>query len=202
MSANVKHYENIYELWYEWLATTDPRKWNKSMKHSLGNCKEEFPKWWEERKHCFLPAIDVETLWVVKTDEEFQFFNRNGYPVIAINEYSPTSAILKELRKVLSRLETAHAVGRPEFQDNGDVYTLHQRPDLPTIQALSKMLSVYKEWASGTRPLWKIGEKLGLNPSSKSEEPNRAMSATVSRYIKWSNTLRDNIVKGVFPKYR
>jgi len=205
MNQKIKQYEDIYELWYEWLKTTDPKDWTQLMRDTLLPLGEKFDEWWEECSHHFLPAIETEAMWKLENAEEAAWYLKEGYPVIAINDYSPADHVIREVRKMLQSLATARSRGRPAYTDDGDLFDLHQRPDAPTLQALSKMLAVYKEWKAGTRPMWALGEKLGLNPSSQSEEPKRAMTATVSRYLKWSDTLRKNIVKGhrkQFPKYK
>lgn len=187
------------------------------MRDALLPLGEKFDEWWEACSHHFLPAIETEAMWKLENAEEAAWYLKEGYPVIAINDYSPANHVIREVRKLLQSLETARSVGRPAYTDDGDLFDLYQRPDAPTLQALSKMLAVYKEWKEhlvpGKKPgtwttdiaYWEIGEKLGLNPSSQSEEPKRAMTATVSRYLKWSDNLRKNIVKGhkkQFPKYK
>lgn len=206
MAEEVKDYENVYELWYEWLKTTDSKDWSQLMKDTLVNCDEDFPEWWEECKQFFLPALDLTPLWVIKDENDYQLHHEAGDPegelIVALNVYAPKLQLIRAFQKLLIE-KLPGKVGRPKHDDSAaDVFELCRRPDAPTIRSLNIMLKVYKEWLVNPKPLWKIGEKLKLNPSSQSEAPERAMTATVSRYLRWAKTLRKNIIKGQFPKYK
>lgn len=217
MVSNVNT-ENIYELWYLWLKTTEPETWTPLMRETLLDCAEPFDEWWEECKEFFLPAMDTTPLWVIENEHNYADHHDESdlenELIIRLNVGLPANTLLRAVKKLLDERNLTFPVGRPKFDDSAaDIFELYRRPDAPTIRALCTMLNVYTEWSKeqekkdrGERPdpMWKIGKRLGLLEDSQSDEPERTMTATVSRYLKWAKVLRKNIIKGSkhFPKYK
>jgi hypothetical protein len=210
--------DNIYELWYLWLKTTNPKTWTPLMRETLIDCEEPFDQWWKECKDYFLPAMETTPLWVIRDEDDYEKHHDESdlenELIIRLNVGLPASTLLKAVKKILDERNMTFPVGRPTFDDSAaDIFELYRRPDAPTTRALCTMLSVYQAWTTEQEkkkrgekpdPMWKIGLRLGLLEGSQSDEPERTMTATVSRYLKWAKTLRKNIVKGSkhFPKYK
>ena len=224
MRRNVKHFENVYELWYEWLKTIDPSQWAESAKDTLVDCEMPFEQWWEECKQYFLPAFDLTPLWVINNEDDYRLFHDSSDPegelIVAFNVYMPTSAIIKAVRKLLNERDLTHRVGRPTYDDSGaDLFSLDRRPDEPTIRTLNTMLRIYKAWISEQKkpkkeqqPLWAIGIQERVNfaqiPAADDSakiisDKRKVLTATVSRYLKWAKTLRANLMaSNTFPRYK
>jgi len=219
--------ENIYELWYLWLDTTDPMTWTPFMQEGLVDCKVPFDEWWEDCKHYFLPACDTTPLWVINNEHDYANHHEEGDPenelIIALNVGLPAKTLLNAVKKLLDERGLTFPVGKPKFDDSAaDVFELYKRPDGPTIQVLNKMLNVYNQWCieqqkkkrgEKYKALWEIGvdQKVNLEQVPQDGDTKktqgmkrRILTATVSRYLKWSDTLRKNIILGSkhFPKYR
>ena len=224
MSRNVKHFENVYELWYEWLKTIHPSQWAESAKDTLVNCEMPFEQWWEAHKQFFLPVYDLTSLWVIEDEEDYKIFHDSRDPegelIVAFNTGMPTNTIVKAVRKLLNERNLTHRVGRPEFDDSGaDLFSLDRRPDEPTIRTLNTMLRIYKAWLSEKekpkseqKPLWAIGiqEKVNLSQipadgdtAKTISDKRKVLTATVSRYLRWAITLRENLMAdNTFPRYK
>jgi hypothetical protein len=224
MSRNVKHFENVYELWYEWLKTIDPSQWAESAKDTLVDCEMPFEQWWEECKHYFLPAFDLTSLWVIENEDDYKLFHDSSDPegelIVAFNVYMPTNAIVRAVRKLLNERSLTHRVGRPRFDDSGaDVFSLDRRPDEPTIRTLNTMLRIYKAWLSERekpkseqQPLWAIGiqERVILSQipaagdtAKTVSDKRKVLTASVSRYLRWAKTLQRHLMENnTFPRYK
>jgi hypothetical protein len=224
MRRNVKHFENIYELWYEWLKTIDPSQWAESAKDTLVDCEMPFAQWWEAHKQFFLPFYDLTSLWVIENEDDYKIFHDSrdteGELIVAFNTAMPTSAIIKAVRKLLNERDLTHRVGRPAFDDSGaDLFELDRRPDEPTIRTLNTMFRIYKAWLSEKekpknqqQPLWAIGvqERVVLSQipaegdtAKTISDKRKVLTATVSRYLRWAKTLRGNLMdNNTFPRYK
>lgn len=215
MNQKVKT-ENIYELWYLWLKETEPKDWTPWMQEALQNCEQEFEQWWEDRKQYFLPSLNSEPLWVIENEEDYKVYHEPGEPegelIVAFNVYMPKQHLIKAFQKLLAERLPGER-GRPAFNDSdAELFELYRRPDGPTIRALNMMLNVYKARKEDKeKPMWAIGLECGVNLSAIPTETDtkktvsdkrKNLTAAVSRYLKWSETLRTNLVLGEFPKYK
>jgi len=198
----------IFELWYEFLRRTSYNKWSDRVKASFEKFDDPpipFNEWWELHKELFLPYMERFYLKEIDNVEEYQYWHERDalQLVVMVNLENPKSGIVKAFEELLSTKMSVKA-GRPNPNDQQDrwcEFPLNGKVDAPTIKVLETILKVYDLYKGEDLTLNEIGLKLKLNPSSQSEEPARAMTATVARYLRWSEQLKENVANGVFPMY-
>lgn len=212
------NFEDIHELWYEWLKTTDKKHWTGATKADdklvwsdrvrdwFGDCSMPFEVWRAEHlenfedhkkeRFCFQVIKDEDGYrrWSDKSDPE-------GEMVLFVNMRNPKLELMRAFRQLLKDRHPGSR-GKPEHDDWRE-FPLAMRPEKRIIHVLNRMLDVYILRTNTNLTLWEIGEQLNLNPNKKSDEvPKRVLTAIVSRDMKCARTLRKNIVLGKFPVYK
>ena len=211
---------DIYQLWYEWLWTTDPKDWSEDVRDSFGDCYQPFTDWWPAHKHLFLPAFDPFNIYVVKDEADYRSYVDGSNPdqlVVLFNLTMPRRSLIRALTDLLKERHSGER-GKPAHDDCGDVYQLARPANRPTILLLNDMLTAYRRWENEKpRPKqytigfdlklgdgdttseckWKKGHKGADSPEGF--DSKRVMTATVSRYLKWAKIVRANVMIGIFP---
>lgn len=219
-----------YRLWFEFLKLSDRKKWSDAVAHDFGDVSCEFEEWWPEHSYLFR-QMEHFTVEEVITDHDFQVYKDDGSMpeapaviILAVNLYEPKAALRSAFEEILTKHHQGSA-GRPKFDDWGDIYAFHSRPD---TDMLNKILAVYRVYsadqqkpAKARMKLWQIEEvvsettplidktstKTTYNWIAKDidasiiEKRRRSQLTTVKKYLHYAEEIFENVVVGKFPVY-
>lgn len=217
---------NINRLLYEWLKRTDRNEWSSALR--LTDTDVPFEQWWEENEEDL--TDHKKSQWCFEEIRSAKEYEQHTYPdderelCVFINMWNTKEALIEGFKQLLKERHPG-TVGRPKFEAYSEFEWCEVSGEL-TVRTLEIMLTVYdlrqrKVWIDGsektkghwryTYKLWQIGEILNMNPNQITlpDDPPKVlvskkavMNATVSRYVRWAETLKTNLCLGRFPKYK
>lgn len=202
---------DIHRLLYEWLNRTDRDQWSEAL--WLTEPDMPFEQWWKENEEGLTNLADDD--WCFQQVTSVDDYERNKWGddepelCVFVNMYNTKEALIEGFKQLLKE-KHAGKVGRPKPRIYSDFEWCEVSGEL-TMRTLEIMLTVYDLRQKTSLKLWQIGEMLNMNPSQITlpDDPHKVlvakksvMNATVSRYLKWADTLKKNLCAGRFPRYK
>lgn len=199
-----------YKLWFEYVRRSIPANWTQEVVDVFGDVwASDFDDWWEVRSKYFLPPEPVPLVVIEDLADYMRWepgaFDELKEVVVMCNLDVPKRTLMQAFEKLLDELHE-RKMGRPVFNDWGDLFKLDARPD---THALQVRLDVFDARAEGLSYV-KIADTLNLIDRKtvlwKLDTPKdlaaqkAVKQSTVSRYLKEAEALIRNVEAGVFPK--
>lgn len=199
-----------YKLWFEYVRRSNPANWTQEVIDVFGDVwASDFDDWWEVRSEYFLPPEPVPLVVIEDLADYMRWepgaFDELKEVVVMCNLDVPKRTLMQAFEKLLDELHE-RKMGRPSFNDWGDLFKLDARPD---THALQVRLDVFDARLKGLSyveiadTLNLIDRKTGLwkLDTPKDLAAQKAVKqSTVSRYLKEAEALIRNVEAGVFPK--
>lgn len=199
-----------YKLWFEYVRRSNPANWTQKVIDVFGDvwAASDFDEWWELRSEYFLPPEPVPLVVIEDHDDYVRWapgtFDDLKEVVVLCNLDVPKRTLMLAFEELLDELHE-RKMGRPSFNDWGDLFKLESRPD---TNALQVRLNVFDEQAKKldyvqiADTLKLIDRKTDLWKRSTPKDllaQKAVKQSTVSRYLKDFGALIKNVELGIFP---
>lgn len=201
-----------YRLWFEYVRRSNPANWTQKVVDVFGDVwASEFDEWWDDRSEYFLPPEPVPLVVIEDLADYMRWepgtFDELKEVVVMCNLDVPKRALMQAFEKLLDELHE-RKMGRPAFNDWGDLFKLEARPDTHALQvrldvfdARSKGLN-YVEIADALNLIDRKTDLWKMNTPKDLAAQKAVKQSTVSRYLKEVASLIEHVEAGVFPKYK
>lgn len=201
-----------YKLWYEYARRSNRANWSEKLADDFGDAWNlSFDEWWEKQSEYFLPPPPVPLVVIEDLADYMRWepgaFDELKEVVVMCNLDVPKRTLMMAFEKLLDELHE-RKMGRPSFNDWGDLFKLNARPDTHALQVRLDVFDArLKGWSyvkiadtlnliDRKTDLWKLDTPKDLAAQKAVKQ------STVSRYLKEAEALIRNVEAGVFPRHK
>lgn len=200
--------KSAYYYWYLFMQLIEDYRRGHPLWKDFGDVRMPFWEWWVAHGEDLFATGQKYGVLELVTNGDIQQARSEGAYLLRIDPDCTRDYINLMFRDFLDEKGISKGAGRKQHKDEVKLarYPFYQRPD---IDSLKKSLDAWKLRHQHPRPtLYNIGLQLGLCPDhiiEGKDDLNKAsklnvMNATVSRYLRWAENIKQNVAKGIFPK--
>jgi hypothetical protein len=171
----------------------------------------DFDEWWDDRSGYFLPP-ELVPLAVIEDLADYMRWEPGAFDelkevVVICNLDVPKRALMQAFEELLDELHE-RKLGRPAFDDWGDVFKLDARPDTHALQVRLDVFDArlkglnYVEIADTLKLIDRKTDLWKMNTPKDLAAQKAVKQSTVSRYLKEAAALIEYVEAGVFPRYK
>jgi hypothetical protein len=201
-------YVNQYRIWYRCLKLSRPSRWTNDVKDRFLPVQHAatFEEWlqglleeFKQQEHYY--AIPLEDMSDFEHHKE-HVWQEDGL-VVLLNLNEPKTALLAAVKELLDQRHPGKP-GRPPFEDWAET-AMKGRVNVTAARFALDVWELKNQKQTPKLKLWEIAKKLKINREAipKHGEPDHlqkaVLSAQVSRYYKFADTLIKGVEKGIFP---
>ena len=194
---------DIHELWYDWLKTTDEKKWSERVKAWFGDCSIPYAEWQKEHEENFHDEKQEVSFFFQEIKDEDDYRSNRLDPadddgssiILFVNMWNSKRDLVKAFRQLLKERHPGKR-GKPKI-DQWAEFPLAMYPDERVMKSLKRTLKVYR-LSETVLHNYEIGELLKFKVRDENSDKH-SLSTHVRKYIKRAELLQKNVMNGIFP---